>query len=317
MNANLLIGLATMLLSLTACAGAPISHFSVQVHEENGDPIEGAEVQGGFSNLMRDYVPGPDVKAVTDKEGKAAISGPAYFSVYVDATKDDYYKSGMKMPVNQEQDQSVSILLRQKRNPIPLYVKHFVGYLPKIKTKIAFDFSKGDWVSPYGKGAKKDIYFYYDGFSNSFANYEGELKISFPNEADGLIDLEYKNGQYSELKLPYMAAESGYKKTKLLINKRKGKGTSAYYEKNLNLKNNFGYFLRIRSEVDHDKNIIQGNYVKIAGDFDFDPRSEGKGAAYIEMTYYLNPSINDRNLEFDPRQNLFKNLKHLEKVGQP
>ena len=86
---------------------------------------------------------------------------------------------------------------------------------------------------------------------------------------------------------------------------------------NHNEKVNFGYFLRTRSKVDLDGNVVQANYVKIAGDFNFDPRSEGKGAAYLEMTYYLNPTLNDRNVEFDPRQNLLKNLKRLEKVGAP
>lgn len=39
-------------------------------------------------------------------------------------------------------------------------------------------------------------------------------------------------------------------------------------------------------------NIISAQYGKIYGDF-------------LAFTYYLNPSPNDRNVEFDPDQNLF------------
>ena len=31
----------------------------------------------------------------------------------------------------------------------------------------------------------------------------------------------------------------------------------------------------------------------------------------MQFKYYLNPTINDRNVEFDPKQNLMKNLKSL------
>jgi len=33
--------------------------------------------------------------------------------------------------------------------------------------------------------------------------------------------------------------------------------------------------------------------------------------------YFLNPTPNDRNVEFDPKQNLFKNLSSLEEVSDP
>lgn len=37
----------------------------------------------------------------------------------------------------------------------------------------------------------------------------------------------------------------------------------------------------------------------------------------IGMTYYFNPAVNDRNLEFDPKRNLFNNLKLEEQVRNP
>ena len=37
----------------------------------------------------------------------------------------------------------------------------------------------------------------------------------------------------------------------------------------------------------------------------------------MSFTYYLNPAPNDRNVEFDPKQNLFTNLKRTEQVTAP
>ena len=77
------------------------------------------------------------------------------------------------------------------------------------------------------------------------------------------------------------------------------------YEKDNN------YIFRIRSE-EEDGKLVKALYGKIHGDIRFDPR-EGKAGA-ISFKYYLNPDYT-RNLEFDPKRNLFKNLKSFERVG--
>jgi hypothetical protein len=312
-----ILGLMVITYSLSVFSAAPISQFRVQVADENGMPVEGAIVQGYFANLEYGYLLGPETKGISDIKGVAEVSGPAYFSVNVEVYKEGYYKSKKNIPVNINKNQNISFLLRPKQNPVEMYAKHFKGYIPKNKTIIAFDFLKGDWVQPYGKGLNEDVYFFYDGYSKSFFDYGGKLTVSFPNEFDGLIDLEYQNGYYSELKLPYMAPKNGYRKAKTLIHKRRGKGASAVIKNNLNKKNNFGYFLRIQSKTDSSGKILQANYVKISGEIIIDPRSEGNGVAYLEMTYYYNPTINDRNMEFDPNNNLFKNLTSEEQVIAP
>src|SRR5204863_9024831 len=65
-----------------------------------------------------------------------------------------------------------------------------------------------------------------------------------------------------------------------------------------------GYFFRIRTSVHASGKIVSANYGKIYGDF-------------MDFTYYLNPTPNDRNIEFDPKRNLFTNLKANERVTQP
>ncbi len=57
---------------------------------------------------------------------------------------------------------------------------------------------------------------------------------------------------------------------------------------------------------------MRAMYGKIQGDIIFDPR--GSKTTGIVFKYYLNPDFTT-NLEFDPKRNLFENLKDRERVG--
>jgi hypothetical protein len=64
-------------------------------------------------------------------------------------------------------------------------------------------------------------------------------------------------------------------------------------------------------KLDEKGEIVSANYAKLTSDLQFDPRGR------IEFTYVFNPTPNDRNLEFDPHANRFKNLKDDERVMFP
>jgi hypothetical protein len=55
--------------------------------------------------------------------------------------------------------------------------------------------------------------------------------------------------------------------------------------------------------VDADKKLVRAEYGKIYGPVEITAGSEGKWI--LSFTYYLNPD-GTRNLEFDPKNNLFK-----------
>jgi hypothetical protein len=73
-----------------------------------------------------------------------------------------------------------------------------------------------------------------------------------------------------------------------------------------------GYFLRTRVRLDRDGNIASANYAKIMGDF----LVATKGGQ-VAFTYDFNPLPNDRNLEFDPKKNLFPKDKPGANVYDP
>jgi hypothetical protein len=74
-----------------------------------------------------------------------------------------------------------------------------------------------------------------------------------------------------------------------------------------------GYFYRVRA-VKQDGKIVSARYGKM-GNINFDVINSP--TAIINFTYYLNPEPNSRNMEFDPKRDLFKNLKDSEQVSAP
>lgn len=79
-------------------------------------------------------------------------------------------------------------------------------------------------------------------------------------------------------------------------------------------KEDFNYFFRVRTR-NIDGKIVSTNYGKIDRDIKFDIINSD--TALLFFTYYLNPRSNDRNMEFDPKQNLFTDLPDQEKVTAP
>ena len=67
---------------------------------------------------------------------------------------------------------------------------------------------------------------------------------------------------------------------------------------------NLNYYFRVRTKVDDGGNIVSAYYGKIYGDF-------------MQFSYYLNPTPNSRNVEFDPKRNLMTHLKFDEGVSAP
>ena len=81
------------------------------------------------------------------------------------------------------------------------------------------------------------------------------------------------------------------------------------------MKENRNYFLRVRSVLDSQGKVVSALYGKIDGDIRFSPiRSK---TCSLMFTYYLNPTANERNLEFDVQRNLLINLKDGEQVNAP
>jgi hypothetical protein len=184
---------------------------------------------------------------------------------------------------------AVTILIKKVGKPIAMYAKKYVMglKLPEYNKQIGYDLMIGDWVGPYGKGINSDILFT-ENHADEKSGYT--FTIGFPKEGDGLQEFTLPDREIgSGLRSPHEAPVDGYQ---------------SKHEQTQMPDPNRNYFFRVRTAKDHEGNIVSAHYGKIYGDF-------------MQFTYYLNPTPNDRNIEFDPKQNLLGGLQSFEQVRVP
>lgn len=170
---------------------------------------------------------------------------------------------------------------------------------------------EGDWVAPHGKGKVGDFLFSLTRRFASPRDYESSLRLDFSHPGDGVFPFEVPSSSSgSELRLPRIAAPEGYKPRWILGNRRlPGK----FFESDEREERN--YFVRVRTVLDQQGKVVSALYGKIDGDIRFSPiRSK---TCSLMFTYYLNPTPNDRNMEFDPKRNLFGELPVDQRVTAP
>lgn len=304
--------------TLVGCSGSyPEAKATIKIVDEDGKPIESVNASITFE-LPKGNVQGiRDVakKGITNGDGVFSASSRTGIDIAYGAEKEGYYKSygefhftssanGRWQPWNPE----FKLVLRKIEKPVPMYACQLRPItLPESYKGIGFDLIEYDWVSPYGRGKHADFIFRVDGKYNNEYDYDNTLTLSFTNKFDG-IQLITEDRRYgSQFKLPRTAPETDYQ-SKLIKTKTRIPEQSSKSDRNED--NN--YIFRIRSEERNGK-LIRAMYGKIQGDIDFGVDKKTHKVS-ITFTPYLNPDYT-RNLEFDPKRNLFTDLKSFERVG--
>jgi hypothetical protein len=310
---NLLLSL--LLITTASCQEART--VKVTITEEDGTPIKGASATVIYLGYGKD---GKNEKiGLTNEQGKFEASGTTSGRMHVRVEKGGYYTTNSDR-LSRKKDHDVTYVLRKIKNPIPLYAKRFKGKIPSIGNKHGFDFEVGDWVAPHGKGKQSDLFFKANIVENEDLKFAGKLEITFPHEKEGAFAVNDKNGYLpsSKLVMPNEALEKGYQ--------RKIERIEFGYQ-NDNKERNTSYFLKTRAQLTEQGDHIF-NYSKLGNGIDF-MMSGGKflEEAYrkkhpdelgvVTFIYYFNPTPNDRNLEFNPKQNLFKGLDSMDRVNEP
>ena len=190
---------------------------------------------------------------------------------------------------------SLDLLLKKIRHPIPMYAKRIVGNPPATNAPAGFELQMGDWVKPYGNGLSTDVIFLRRLEMRSKHDYDEKLTVRFPNKGDGIIEFSVPGeDRYCDLLSPHEAPLQGYQ-AEIVREKHNhpGEFMRLDYDPNRN------YFIRVRTIVDSEGHLKSALYGKIYGDF-------------MQFVYYLNPTPNDQNIEFDPSQNLLpkQDIKH-------
>jgi hypothetical protein len=295
------------LLTLTACAQTNNSfHWKATIRavNETGDPVIGAIATIGYYTNSASTT----VEGMTDANGEYTFEHTAmseFADVSFEAKKDGYY--GISQQVNLQPpydtakwDIEKTLVLKKVSKPIAMYARLVDENPPTLGQPIGYDLMIGDWVCDGHKGISKDIIFQKWAYRKSGADYEYKVKITFPKDGDGIQVYDMPTSEVgSGLRSPHEAPLDGYQK-ELAKERSAHPGQAAKNDSDPNRI----YLFRVRTVKNDDGIVVSAHYGKVYGDF-------------MQFTYYLNPTPNDRNIEFDPKQNLLGGLQSFEQASAP
>jgi hypothetical protein len=124
-------------------------------------------------------------------------------------------------------------------------------------------------------------------------NWTHSVTYRFPNKGDGII-LSPQFWPYCKLTMPHKAPEEGYAQELTLTEEVRENAYRPDLAHCRELMKNNGVFLRIRTQLDKDGNVVSAHYAKIVS-----PQRPGN-----RFKIFYNPTPNDRNLEYDLQTNL-------------
>jgi hypothetical protein len=282
---------------------------TIKVVGEDGTPMVGADVSVSYTlPATPTQDPGSEnwgeVKGLTDVDGIFSASHTdSSWGLGINVEKAGYYTThiGHQLYVPGQFDDktvaanrnpTITLVLKKIGKFTAMYAKS-ITYIkfPEDNKPIAYDLVAGDWVAPYGKGINADIFFEKDPIGIKANDIGSKIIVSFPNKNDGIqIFNSSEEEKGSALRSPHEAPLDGYQSEWI-------RDPKEYDENRI-------YLFRVKTKVDDNGNIVSAHYGKIYGDF-------------MQFRYYLNPTPNDRNIEFDPKQNLLHGLKSFEQVTAP
>jgi hypothetical protein len=306
--------------ALANCQENNTARISVRLTDDSGKPIAGYKVQASWYDQVASEATksaeGWKKEVWTGKFEESDSSGLATFEMRnwagvvgfnlsqgLEGKRDRYYLTTIPTYKFQRVENNIWIpdnpvieaVLKRKLKPIPMYAKNYhQGGLGKLKLAIAdidwfYDFEVGDWCAPQGTGKSHDITFSYTLQQEASGDYKRAIRVSFPNKGDGLIAFDSPEGtttDYLTLRSDHSAPVDGYQPVVEKTRTMKGVVITDDANRDRN------YYFRVRTKLDADGRVVSAHYGKIYGDF-------------MSFIYYFNPTPNDRNVEYDPKRNLF------------
>ncbi len=293
---------------------------TLRVVDVNASPVNEANVSAGFYNPHKR---GQVAVGKTDTNGCFIAAGIPVEDMRYIITKDGYYKTegayvfyqpSVETPVSGGRwlpwNPTHPVILKECRKPIAMYARSVNAPIPLRDAAVGFDLEVGDWVVPHGRGKEADIFFTYSATIKDLWNFSNQLVIACSNEMNGLYRAD--KDLWSDFHSTYEAGSKEYQ-PKLVF-------TLAITTEKLltdsRLKESAYLVFRIRTVLDDKGNIVSARYGKIYGPIEYGESDSGSGGR-VRFTYYLNPTPNDRSVEFDPERNLFTDLKSSEEVWKP
>jgi hypothetical protein len=313
-------------------AGYATAKATIRAVDSDGLPVADANVDARlFNSKYKDME--IDFSGKTDSNGCFVVEGKTTLYLAWTITKPGFYPAHDRYAISetarkltnevvdgkwQPWNPTLTTVVKQIRNPIPMYAKYIKVQVPVLGSAIGFDLLECDWVSPYGRGRENDFIVNVTGYCHGATDREVNAHVAFTNAGDGLIlhriqvD-ENGNKVGCDYRWPYEAPVTGYVDQYDYKVKMRPSSEGRILPERSDEKN---YIFRIRTRIEPETGkILSAMYGKVMKSLRFDFYDNEHVEMY--MTYYLNPTSNDRNLEFDPKKNLFTNLGEFEQVYEP
>ena len=284
--------------------GAPAT-ITMTVRDEHGVPVEGALGEAFYSQWSGK----PEKISVRSNEhGNLTFQGGGVYEAIFYITKEGYYETKgrvqFQLPAEDPEHfwqrkawkpTHLDVVLKTIRNPIPgwLYAGKVIT-LPRYDIPLGLDLQLLDWVPPYGEGKQTDVIlsFHLVDKQNRQEKWQ-EIKgvtFTFPNPGDGVqvcaasMDSSFLTDYSVDVSKPFLST--------LTLTIGQKESPSRF------LRSNTYLAFRVRSKVNKDGLVVTANYGSICYRIHISKRGlffAGGG---------FNPTSNDTNIEFDPKQNL-------------
>jgi len=320
---RIFIALAIVSGVITVMAGNEVpSRVRFIVKDDANRAVIGASVDGCFlddsASGARDRFGG-----TSDTNGTVCAEGRTWMGVYARFTANGYYTTTIRQNLRFERSQNgkgyvrpkrwdidIPVLLKPVKTPVPMFYRRvanpYIGPFAgigryRLCCTSQYDLVTGDFLPPYGKGLTADIEFdwamaiYTTNAIGRALQYDTNCDVRMARSADGIGEGTpdgADDGQYGSLCISdYTAPTDGYIKQFSFYRKvRDAKAET-------NDDHHYLYYFRIRTQTNEMGQVTNALYGKIYGQING------------SFTYFLNPTPNDRNVEHDPKRNLFE-MKH-------
>lgn len=323
---NLICCCITVMMASGCLAQYPQAMVTLRVINQDGVPVTDTEITASFEDGKEDIRKWPDKNGLvtfsSPVSGSVVFSNVVYktirnpngFNRYYNNTFRYMYlhpsknvKEGKWQPWNP----TLTMVLNERINPIPMYANWKCGITPiPIRNEwIGLDMTKNEWLPPYGNGVHADVEIIHEWDGKVAAEYTGStLRIRFPDKDAGYYAFHYEVRKMYDtvrFKSPYHALPNETYQKEMIFSEKFDPQTKKW-ERHL-FPDGTGYIFRTRTRFDNDGQLVGAHYGKI-----YQPAPPiftfWFGTSRIHLPFYLNPTENDTNIEFDPKQNLLKNV---------
>jgi hypothetical protein len=296
---------------------------TLHVVDQNRNDVTNADVNIHFSLNNRRNEP---ILGKTDTSGCFAATDRLTGEIIYCVNKKGYYETRTRFWLMERETRclenghwipwnpTLEVTLKEIRKPIPMIVKKAKIVLPKKGSYFEYDFLVGDLVEPHGSGKRGDMAFMYKSErsrSSHYLDFTKELWIKAMAEGEGVL-LKKKDG-WSTLNSIDEAPDSGYGTNLMLRTDR----TDTKILENIEINEDDYLIIRSRVEKNISGEIVSSQYGKLYGRIDYGSYDKNPDMGAVNILYYFNPTPNDRNLEFDGKNNLLTGLTSLEEVHTP